>query len=449
MQITIYSGFSKENNSTKQPSGGTEVNCVLKENTSVVNPVFILQGANLHTNYVKWNDRYYFVDDVVSIRNDAVELHCSVDALASWKSRIGSSSQYVTRSSALYNPKVIDSLYPTEGDVTVSQVYLSSINSAIKTGGTFVVGVANNESGTSGGVTYYALTPSEFQGFVADMFGGNWLDAPLTELSLELQKELVNPFQYVVSAQYYPFSIGGTSAQIKFGYWTSSVSGLVINNSNRNKLFSETVTIPRHAQSATRGIYLNGNPFTQIMLNCFMFGSIPIDASYFVNSGTCAISIYIDVFTGVGTLRVTDPSGYEIAERSAQCGVPIQMSQVTQNILGASLSAIAAGVSFAAGNPLGVASGVLSSIQQMMPQIESRGANGSNIAWQPIPTLVITHRNLASEDNEHLGRPLMQRITINSLSGYIQVEKPDVDIPATQSERDSIISYMQSGFFYE
>ena len=52
MQITIFSGFSKEHNSTKQPSGGTVVNCYLKDDTSLINPVFVLDSANFSVNYV-------------------------------------------------------------------------------------------------------------------------------------------------------------------------------------------------------------------------------------------------------------------------------------------------------------------------------------------------------------------------------------------------------------
>lgn len=58
MQITLFSGFSKEHNSTKQPTGGTAVNCYLKDNTSLINPVFILDSADFSVNYVQWGSRY-------------------------------------------------------------------------------------------------------------------------------------------------------------------------------------------------------------------------------------------------------------------------------------------------------------------------------------------------------------------------------------------------------
>ena len=45
MVIEAYSGFSKKPNSTKQPSGsGTTLTVHLKENCSVLNPIFIVAG---------------------------------------------------------------------------------------------------------------------------------------------------------------------------------------------------------------------------------------------------------------------------------------------------------------------------------------------------------------------------------------------------------------------
>ena len=43
----------------------------------------------------------------------------------------------------------------------------------------------------------------------------------------------------------------------------------------------------------------------------------------------------------------------------------------------------------------------------------------------------------------------MQRKVINTLSGFIMAENPDVDIVGTVAEKDEIVSYIQSGFYYE
>ena len=129
--------------------------------------------------------------------------------------------------------------------------------------------------------------------------------------------------------------------------------------------------------------------------------------------------------------------------------MPIQISQITQNLVNAGLSGVATAVSALAGNPLGVASGITSAVQSLMPQIHTAGSVGSMVNFLKKPILTMQFKNLVTVDNEHLGRPLMQRRTINTLSGYMQIENPDVDIPATATEKDTITNFMRSGFYYE
>ena len=446
MQIVLYTGFSKEANSTKRPSGGTTVSCVLKENTSVVHPVFILNSANFSINYLSWGNRYYFVDDIVAISNDMLELHCTVDVLATYKDSIGSSSQYVTRSASASDPYCIDMLYPSQNKAETAITQITGLN-IVSGSGTYVVGVITN---TGQGITYYSMTESTFASFMAFLFGGSWLDAPVTEVSVELQKELVNPFQYIASVQWLPFiTIGGTSEYIKFGYWTSTVIAEKISSANRVKTFSTSVTIPEHPQSSTRGKYLNGSPYTRRLVHLYVWGSFPLDATYYVDSQTFAVNIKVDVFTGVGVLQVTDPEGYTIHKASAQCGVPLQISQVTQNLIQTSMGVLGMVGSAVSGNLMGFASGIVDAVNSLAPQVQTEGAQGSTVGWEIAPYIVSTFYPLVEEDNTHNGRPLMQRKTINTLSGYIKVENPDVDIVGTVYEKDQIVNYMIGGFYYE
>lgn len=471
MQITIYSGFSKENNSTKQPSGGIAVNCVLKEDTSIINPVFILQGANLSTNYVKWNDRYYFVDDVVSIRNDAVELHCHVDAMASWKSAIGSSSQYVTRAASAYNDKIIDGKYPAlagaEVDITtLPGDFASTFN---PDNGSYVVGIIGDQSGSSSGVTYYSFTGSNsFDAFVSELFQGNWLDVPIDEISIELQKYLINPFQYIVSCVWYPMSIGGTSTPVKFGYWSTSAEGYLISESSRIKPYTSGATaLPRHPQTSSLGRYVNSSPFTEHLLTVYSFGDIPIPAEYFVDSSICYVNLYVDIFSGTAQLTVTNSDQYVFLRSFGEFGVQIPISAIRTNPIATALGIWTNNASsyfsqFTGGNAfsenpaislgasvLGAASAVSDAITCKSAKVMTQGSFGSAAAYEYPARIVTSFHEICKTDPEHLGRPLMQRVSISSLHGFIQVENPDMDIPATQAERDAIISYMQSGFFYE
>ena len=468
MTVDFYKGFSKKPNSTKRPvATGTGMDphdtktVTLKKPTSVLNPVFILNGYNLTYNYVVWGTRYYFVDDIVIVSNDVAEYHCSTDVLATYKTEIGVSTQYVTRAASSYNEYINDAIYPTRSDCTVDTtsmqklVCLENSSVVLNTNSCYIIGIQNKEGTSNGGITYYAMSGTSMHNMLEYMFDtASFLDA--TDISLELQKELVNPFQYINSLMWYPFDIVSTALtgvdNLKFGFWEApgTVYGYPLNE--RSLTFSNNVTLPQHPQASTRGKYLNSAPYTRRQLIFNSFGSIPIDPSYFV-SGTLTLAVVcdVDLLTGTGILKVTDPNGNCIFKTSGQVGVPCQISQVTQNIIGAGASILGGAVGLAYGNVVGFAQGIVSGLENIMPQRQSTGSVGSVAAWehQANPLIVSTFYSQTSADTTQLGRPLCAPTRIDTLSGFIQVDKGDIDIVGTEREKEQVINFMQDGFYYE
>lgn len=83
MTATFWSNFSKRQNSTLQPStAGTSYTVYLKDNVSVLSPVFLIDGIDLSVTYCRWNGRYYFVRDIILSNNNIYQVSCEIDALA-------------------------------------------------------------------------------------------------------------------------------------------------------------------------------------------------------------------------------------------------------------------------------------------------------------------------------------------------------------------------------
>jgi hypothetical protein len=445
MVIDVYSGFSKAINSTKQPTGGRSINVTLKEGCSVLNPIFILHGYSLADNYVKWGSRYYYIDDIVILHNEVAEYHCSTDALATYKSDIGGTAQYILRAANQYNPYVIDGKYPAQADTDVSDLLLNGL--AVNDTGIYVLGVVGGEATNT--VSYYTMGASAFSSLMQALFDDTYLNA--ADISVELQKELVNPFQYIVSCYWYPFTtqqIAGDMAQIKFGWWDSGVYGGLLSESQRIVTLEDTFSPPRHPQAATRGTYLNDSPYTRYTLNCYSFGSIPLSPSPFVDGEAGAIEIDVDVFTGIAQMYVSC-SGGRLFTAISQFGVPIQINQNTANIVGGALSLAGGLVGLAYGNVVGAAQGVVSALSSAMPQVQSQGANGSKVAFMAIPNIVAEFRQIAEEDNITMGRPLCAPRNPSALGGYMECANVDLVTSASKAEKQEIISYMEGGFFYE
>lgn len=446
MVIDVYSGFSKAINSTKQPSGGRSITVTLKEGCSVLNPIFILHGYSLADNYVKWGSRYYYIDDIVILHNEVAEYHCSTDVLATFKSDIGASTQYVTRSASSYNLKVMDNKYPTLADTDENIVDLSGISSGIDTdNGTYVLGLKSKDTDT--GVAFYAMTPAQFGQFCAFLYGDSWLTAQ--DISVTLQKMLVDPFDYIISCNWYPFDISYATRDVYFGFfdWTGQQMAR-IPESGRLKSFLASGTLPEHPQVA-RGSYLNASPYTRLELDLYAFGKAVLDPNRFLDSRSFSVNLLIDLFTGVGTVKVQSTTGI-VYQACATCSVPIQLSQTRTDLTRPLISLAGAAVGYATENYLGMSASIADAVKGALPQISSIGAVGSISAYAfNNPKIDCIFYRIADEDLAEIGRPLCAPRTISSLSGYLECDNVDLDTAASKAEKQEIISYMQGGFFYE
>ena len=98
---------------------------------------------------------------------------------------------------------------------------------------------------------------------------------------------------------------------------------------------------------------------------------------------------------------------------------------------------------------MGYGQGIMSALDSLMPQIERSGSTGSRMWYNLAPRILTEHRNLASEDNAHLGRPLCVRGTVQSYPGFLQVENADIDFACNYAELTEIKSHLESGIYYE
>lgn len=454
MVIECYQGFSKKPNSTKQPSAaGTQKTIRLKDNCSVLNPVFLLNGYNLADNYVKWGSRYYYIDDIVIVGNELAEYHCSSDALATFKTDIGASSQYILRSAAAFDGRIVDNYYPCKALNTHDADIITSPFD--KSAGTYVVGIQGKGSGGNGGaVTYYAGDAAAMKALVNYM-----LDSPssyqVSDISDELLRCIFNPCQYIVSCMWYPFSVPTMNGSVTVGWWDYSGSSLRMVSSlewGTNLSF----TIPKHPQAATRGQYLNLMPFSKYRLEAGQWGIIPLDNFNLIDDTTLNCDYKVDLITGSGRLNIQyrDKLIYENIY-TAQIGVPIQLGQNVLNqgaLMGSGEGVVSTIKSAIAGDPAGMlfsgigAIGDAAAVSQSIPSMV--GSNGT-MSFNNVFGIMADFLTVADDNNTENGRPLCSVRTVNTLSGYMICEKADLDTAASPSEKDIIVAAMNGGFYYE
>lgn len=144
MAQVSFGSFSKKRNSTKQPASLSDTRTVnLKEACSQDRPVFICTGNNFNYNYCMWDGKYYFIDEIVSLHNNLIEIHCIMDPLATYKADIIAGTQFVSYSaggSRTASAWVEDTRIPVQHN-EVTAVSTASMGMLFTAGGFFVVSV--------------------------------------------------------------------------------------------------------------------------------------------------------------------------------------------------------------------------------------------------------------------------------------------------------------------
>lgn len=467
MKATFYV-FPKRTNSTKRPSSGTDYNIEVKAPCNIINPeIKIASNANptgCNYCYLPTFSRYYWVKNW-TYADGLWNASLTVDTLASYRDQIGNSTEYVTRSSAQYDGTISDGLYPASAKVqSVTTAFQGGFAETIS-GGFFVIGFIAKAANSIGAITYAVMTPTNAKKLSAKLLTDvSYLSIDNTEISDSLTKVLFNPYQYIVSCNYFPFDIAELTAHlplvssVDIGWWSIDVPCWILGEDNNKLTKSVSVSIPNHPQAASRGGYCNASPYTDYTIFLQPFGVIPLDASKLWGAGTLSIQYMVDLFTGDSILRIFTDSNQLVHETTAKLGVPIQLSNITFDIPSGSGGLLHTGIAAAfggiqaalsGGSFSDVGNGILNAAQATNADVASKGATGSTIAFDSVPYMVARFKILVDDNNEDHGRPLCKRVQLSTIPGFIMVDDPDIALNATAEEIDSVKSYLKNGFFYE
>lgn len=457
IDVNFYT-FNKKPNSTKRPDvDGVTYKCNLIEPTSFTTPDIALvvpaKPTSFNYAYIPEFSRYYYIQDW-AYSAGLWRASLSVDVLSSYKEYIGSQSQYVLRSAARSDGRIIDTMYPTKN--SPSNVFTYSTDAGgdnpFKSNfseGVYIVGIINSDSGAIGCVSYYVFTNAQFRAFCNSLMGTtDWAYVGIEEISEELTRVLFNPFQYVASCIWLPVSsvaTGGSVGAIPYGWWTLSVGASRFGGDS--KVAAATFTIPKHPQNG-RGAYLNGAPFSRYLLSWPCFGQFALDPDIMGVSSNLYAQCFIDPVSGMGTLNIMTEKASLITTQT-QVGVPIQIAQMAVNYGGTVGSVINAFTNGIIGNIGGALSSIGDAVSNAMPQLTTMGKNGGAGAYMFPPVLNSTFYSVVDDDVEHLGRPLCQDVTPSSIPGYMLCTDVEIEIPGTKPEMENIVSLMESGFYYE
>ena len=101
MEISFYNNVSEKEKIGKTLKNKMSLTGFLKQATSAINPVITIEIENpTKYNYchIPQFHRYYFINDMINVRNNLWEIHMNVDVLESFKTQIKANKAIVEKS---------------------------------------------------------------------------------------------------------------------------------------------------------------------------------------------------------------------------------------------------------------------------------------------------------------------------------------------------------------
>ena len=499
MSVTVYfKNTSKRRNSTLQPSFSASdgYDCVLKDATSLDRPTFLVSAATMDFNVAKWGNRYYFIDDVVSVRNNQWEVSCVLDVLATYKTEILASTQYVSYSASHAGNAtwLADTRIPVIKKSEVDSEY-TDINTLFDSTGFFVLTVVGLNGCETFAVTAYDLTMlianvsswrTNLQNTIYNSIPAAPTGSATTQAAIDALAGFMKALNYasvqtdflgnayanapacIRSCIWVPFLPAafeqGNAKNIFLGEFDTGVSAKTVKT--RPATGYKSLNIPwfhtdwRRSYCEEVYLYLPLVGMVQLSVDDITSASsVVIHYSATCSDGCVAYLIECDgeiIGTYGGNVSANQPIGInqqasvgEIANAFIAASDKIISTGVQQTLNPASATVAAAGSIFQT-----VTSGYEVANVQASTHVSCTGGIGGGAGSGLILTpmiYVVNHETIVEPVDmaATMGRPVMKPMSLSTCTGYTQCTNAHVSAAAQVQELDAIDYYLNSGFYIE
>lgn len=471
MATAEFFTFSKRKNSTKLPStSGTQIDIQLKSGTSLVSPTFLLNMSGRPAyNYVSFEGRYYFVNDITSVRNDLWEIACTEDFLASWKSDIGSTTALILYATGGRNDIIDQRIAPTAdidirldakvltGDFTgftfssegIALVSCTGVNAC----GTFLVDadkvkdlLVNVNVWTAGVSSVETALTQSLRGGEAPSNLRSVINIPII---LSTTQNFGSPVQLYLGT--YPCTDGNGAP----------IEGRRV----QNPFLSAhcTVDIPWKFNDWRRNV-----PYTKVYIYLPCFGVISLPSSDLIGESSLTVLYSLNLNGGDLAFQIRGSDHSQVIA-TGSCNIAMQTPYGSSNInvgkvagavgvgLG-SIASVAAGVVTGGAAVLALGSGLAASAGGLLSALGGENSGGGGLSgsavtgldlgvkcWTVSRDITDTQTNL----NPIIGKPVMRKSLISAYSGFVQCDGASVAGNMLDQEREAINTFLSGGIYYE
>ena len=126
MTITLFRNISEYNAVNKSITELTTLTGTLREESSIIDPIITISDidnyvGSMNYAYIPEFNRYYFITNIESVRNNLWRVSFHVDVLYTYRAQIKSNSAIIERNENEYDLKLNDGLFKTQQNPRIAQ----------------------------------------------------------------------------------------------------------------------------------------------------------------------------------------------------------------------------------------------------------------------------------------------------------------------------------------
>ena len=126
MTIVLYTNTAEINAVDKSLSELATLTGTLREQSSIIDPVIMISNidnyvGSMNYAYISDFNRYYFITNIESVRNNLWKVSFHVDVLYTYNSEIRANSAIIERNESEYDLKLNDGLFRTQQNPRIAQ----------------------------------------------------------------------------------------------------------------------------------------------------------------------------------------------------------------------------------------------------------------------------------------------------------------------------------------
>lgn len=524
MKLILYNNFSETNQLNKNINKIIELEGSLLDATSIINPVIkiffnpegmdgyvvednqtfiIFNGMKITWDsfiydyvlaanyaYIPEFNRYYFINDIISVRKNIWQLVMNVDVLMSYKDHILKLDAFVTRNEFKFNPLVKDDLVSYYYDKEVSE-YIptkgSKVNTTFDTYKTynkncvlscisFNVITAGNDINPPSGTTLPKIKQYQYE----EMFSETCYIMPMYKINYVSYRVLKsdNLGSFVKSIVVYPFDLESKGEEVIVYVGDEAITTL--NQEETEYVYANYAKYKVSNYYVIADFTISGDSFLDIepytMYELFLpyYGWVTLSANQILNH-RLIVYYTIKVEDGSANVYVYDTTDNKtIFTSTCQLGIRIGLSTTNNEEISASkkannlnltlglVSSVASiGIGAYTGNATAVVGGVLSGAKSITSFINNnsmmfdraQSTFGDSVSGMYSSQDVVVRKTIMKPKNydenyaKLMGKPLNEYCKLNTLKGFTTVGNLHIEniASASRTEHDQLKALLEEG----